>query len=262
MTRLRIASDLHTEFIKAIVTDEVLDSMIPYNDMDKHTILVLAGDIVSDINQWRNTLSYNYVTRWFNELSKRFQHIVYVLGNHEGYFSSVAESFDWAYEQPHQFDNFHVLNNQSIELEGIRFLGTTLWTDLSTPLSEVYARKMNDIHLIKDWTVAKWQYAHNVAVRFLMTELEQEFDGKTVVVTHHLPTYMSVKRYRGDPMGVCYASNLDNLIAYNDIALWVHGHAHENFDYMAGDTRIICNPYGYWDDTPNYDYIPTLSVYL
>jgi len=29
------------------------------------------------------------------------------------------------------------------------------------------------------------------------------------------------------------------------IRLWTHGHTHEDFDYMVGSTRIVCNPRGY-----------------
>lgn len=29
------------------------------------------------------------------------------------------------------------------------------------------------------------------------------------------------------------------------IKAWTHGHTHDNYDYMIGTTRIVCNPRGY-----------------
>jgi hypothetical protein len=36
-----------------------------------------------------------------------------------------------------------------------------------------------------------------------------------------------------------------HVIADARPALWVHGHTHDSLDYRIGDTRIICNPFGY-----------------
>lgn len=72
----------------------------------------------------------------------------------------------------------------------------------------------------------------------------EPFEGKTVVVTHHLPSMRSVaERYRHELLSACFASNLDHLLGYS--ALWVHGHTHDSFDYAAHGTRVICNPRGY-----------------
>ena len=43
-----------------------------------------------------------------------------------------------------------------------------------------------------------------------------------------------------------YHSNLEEFIMDRpNIKLWTHGHTHEDFDYMVGDTRVVCNPRGY-----------------
>ena len=43
-----------------------------------------------------------------------------------------------------------------------------------------------------------------------------------------------------------YSSDLDDfIIDHPQIKLWTHGHTHEDFDYMIGSTRIVCNPRGY-----------------
>jgi hypothetical protein len=43
-----------------------------------------------------------------------------------------------------------------------------------------------------------------------------------------------------------YHSDLSEFILDRPaIKLWTHGHTHEEFDYMIGDTRVVCNPRGY-----------------
>ena len=37
----------------------------------------------------------------------------------------------------------------------------------------------------------------------------------------------------------------DYIMDHPQIKLWTHGHTHERYDYMIGETRIVCNPRGY-----------------
>ena len=69
-----------------------------------------------------------------------------------------------------------------------------------------------------------------------------------VVVGHHAPSKQSTHpRYRNEViMNGAYSTNLDNFILdRRQIKLWTHGHTHEDFDYMIGTTRVLCNPRGY-----------------
>jgi calcineurin-like phosphoesterase family protein len=29
------------------------------------------------------------------------------------------------------------------------------------------------------------------------------------------------------------------------VKLWIHGHTHDDFDYVINQTRVVCNPRGY-----------------
>ena len=43
-----------------------------------------------------------------------------------------------------------------------------------------------------------------------------------------------------------YVSDLSNLILDNpQIKYWLHGHTHQQVDYMVGETRVMCNARGY-----------------
>jgi Icc-related predicted phosphoesterase len=72
--------------------------------------------------------------------------------------------------------------------------------------------------------------------------------NKYVVVGHHAPSKASTHpRYQTELiMNGAYSSRLDDFILnHPQIKLWTHGHTHEEFDYMIGTTRVVCNPRGY-----------------
>jgi len=72
--------------------------------------------------------------------------------------------------------------------------------------------------------------------------------NKYVVVGHHAPSKASTHpRYQTEViMNGAYSSRLDDFILnHPQIKLWTHGHTHEEFDYMVGTTRVVCNPRGY-----------------
>jgi Icc-related predicted phosphoesterase len=85
-------------------------------------------------------------------------------------------------------------------------------------------------------------------VDYIRTVIEGKFDEKFVVVGHHAPSRQSTHpRYQDDTlMNGAYSSSLDEFILdHPQIKLWTHGHTHEDFDYMLGTTRVMCNPRGY-----------------
>jgi Icc-related predicted phosphoesterase len=85
-------------------------------------------------------------------------------------------------------------------------------------------------------------------IEYIQTVIEGKFDQKFVVVGHHAPSKLSTHaRYRHDTlMNGAYSTSLDEyIIDHPQIKLWTHGHTHEDFDYMLGSTRIVCNPRGY-----------------
>jgi predicted phosphodiesterase len=97
----------------------------------------------------------------------------------------------------------------------------------------------------------------------LQDRLDEDFEGKTVVVTHHLPSIQSVsERYKDSDLSACFASNLDYLFG-EKVDVWIHGHTHDSLDYTVCGTRVICNPRGYerYGSGPeNYDFNPELTI--
>ena len=69
-----------------------------------------------------------------------------------------------------------------------------------------------------------------------------------ISVTHHAPSPLSIAEwYKADTlMNGAFHSDLSEFIMDRpQIKLWTHGHMHDPFDYIVGDTRVVCNPRGY-----------------
>jgi len=193
--------------------------------------------------------------------------VVYVLGNHEFYgddFYTVLEGCKKAAEGT----NVHVLENEEIEIDGVRFIGSTLWTDFRL-FGEVYhwvcksacGRALNDFNEIqiggKAFTPDDAERLFGESMKFIRS---LEYRERTVVVTHNCPSFKSVPgRFQEDRVSAGFASNLDRTVAWLAADLWVHGHTHDAFDYMIGDTRVVCNPHGYVFEK-NCAFVPDLVV--
>jgi predicted phosphodiesterase len=90
---------------------------------------------------------------------------------------------------------------------------------------------------------------HKQTLAYIKHIVSEAKEGeKIVVVGHHTPSHQSCHpRYQHDSlMNGGYHSKLDDYIMdHPQIKLWTNGHTHELYDYMIGDTRVVCNPRGY-----------------
>ena len=236
VVKLHIMSDLHLEFSGLTPPPTQAD------------VVVLAGDIAGGIE------GLCWAARHFER-----QSVIYVPGNHEYYGSEFASMLEELRRVAHELGIF-LLDNDEVVLDDenghlVRFLGGTLWTDFRlfgearrTVCINLASRGLNDFRRIKDGgryllpeQTARWHKRH---VQWLQDKLQTPFPGKTVVVTHHLPSARSVaNRYQFDLLSACFATELDHL--FGSMALWVHGHTHDSFDYVVHGTRVVCNPRGY-----------------
>lgn len=230
--KLHILSDLHLEF-------SAFEP--PATDAE---VVVLAGDLCvgADGPYWAR--------RTFPD-----KPIVYVLGNHEFYHSNRPETLADIRIAAKECDA-HLLDDDEFVHDGVRFLGSTLWTDFRLFGEETQSKAMqegqrglSDFRIIqedatKPFSPARSIELHQMSLTWLKAKLDEPFAGKTVVVTHHLPSIQSAAyRYKGSLLSACFASELGYLFGKMD--LWIHGHTHDNMDYVANGTRVICNPRGY-----------------
>lgn len=244
--KLKLFSDIHLEF-REYLFDHI---HLPHND-DKETALLLSGDISTGTS----------AIPFIEEMCKNFKYVIMISGNHEYYGQDFDKvNSDWAnYEQSGSPGNFHFLYNDWRILDGIRFLGGTMWTSFGNKdlISMRYAsQRMNDYAAIKrnnmSLTTEFVAEEHDRFINFLSQKLDENFNGPTVVLSHHSPGNALRLRGRKERGDDCYFADIENLIGKSDkISLWVHGHVHQSYDYMINNTRVVCNPYGYWGHSVN-----------
>lgn len=190
---------------------------------------------------------------------------IYVAGNHEFYGGGIHEGLEDGRAAAAKFENIHFLEDASVVIQSVRFLGATLWTDYriegSPELAMHYARQRMNDHRQIALQRNPWQRflpidayrMHQNSRRFIETALKSD-PIATVVVTHHLPHRGSIPaRFAGDLLNAAYASDLSQIIEQGQPSLWVHGHTHDSCDYGVGSTRIVCNPRGYDDENRAFD---------
>lgn len=245
--KFALCSDLHLEF-GSIVFDNFPDA----------DVLVLAGDIfpASELPMI-DYITDPYITIFFKEIASKYEHVIWVAGNHEHYHFkySLTHSYIRAYLKKHQeFSNIHFLENESIIIKGVHFHGCTLWTDMDkgNPIvAHQVVNYMNDYSIIEEFTASRQMAIHAESLKWLESSLVK--DKKNVVVTHHQPSSLSVhESYRGKASNFGYYSELSEFILdHPEINFWCAGHMHHRFDYKIGDiTRVVCNPRGYKDYEP------------
>jgi Icc-related predicted phosphoesterase len=139
-----------------------------------------------------------------------------------------------------RYKNFHWLNNSDTVIDGQRFVGATLWFP-DAPGNWAHEGQMTDFKTIQGFK--GWVYKENDQTQMYLTNNIQEGD---IVVTHHLPCTLSIAdQFKTSEMNRFFVCDMSETILDKKPSLWLHGHTHESCDYVIGDTRVICNPYGY-----------------
>ena len=250
--RLHVVSDLHIEFSNYELQVQEAD------------VLVLPGDIGVGLT------GLDYAGKY----KKHYRHVLYVPGNHEFYGHHLSK-LSLEMKKMAQMNGVTLLDNDIINIDGVNFIGSTLWTDFRLYGEELHligyymnraANGLNDFNQIRYGTY--WFQPSNCATlsvssqEFIRKHLEETEGSTNVVVTHHCPSKKSIHpKYEGSSLNPCFANDLDYLVSQAD--LWIHGHTHDSMDYILGDCRVVCNPRGYskyQDKQENVNFIPDFVI--
>lgn len=238
--RIWILSDLHIEQSKWDFPDPA----------PEYDVVVAAGDIHTPLSEG---------VRWLAERADG-RPVIYVPGNHEWYaYKQRFTIVDEAQRAQELAEKLGVilLNNAEAIVDGVRFLGSSLWTDY-----EIYGNPdaamrhaqagLNDHRVIfpneigTALTPKEARSWHKLSRVWLNEAMGVPFESTTVVVTHHLPHPNSIHpQFANDPLTPAFCSDLSEMVERSGAALWVHGHTHASCDYISGQTRVVCNPKGY-----------------
>jgi predicted phosphodiesterase len=254
--RIQVLSDIHFD------VDDVRDDVRPHPGAD---CIVVAGDVGEGMEN-----SFE----WLRERFGPDKPIVAVAGNHTYYRRSLRDELKSANTAAKRF-GVHFLEDSSVELGNVKFIGCTLWTDYrllgdafrSHAMKEA-REKMYDhkkISLQKEpWKRFLPQdaaYMHSRSIQFLKNEITPSGSTKLFVVTHHAPSIKSIApHFRNGLLSAAYASDLENMIVELQPGIWLHGHTHNSSDYFLGNCRVVCNPHGYGLENPSFE--PTKLVEL
>lgn len=225
--RVQIISDIHLEFGAYVPVETGAD------------VIIAAGDIDQQAEG----------VAWLKSLGKP---VIYVAGNHEVWGGELQDSIGLLREAC-AGSNIHFLENNQVTIDEVTFYGCTLWSDFCGQDPEVldHARLyMNDFSFIgyegRHALPADLAGYSVQSLQWLKKALGRQTDKKQVVVTHHTPSLRSWGFDADDPLRFAYCNQLDDMIRAQNIVLWAHGHVHCRSDYRIGNTRIVCNPRGYY----------------
>lgn len=247
--KLQILSDLHNEFYKGYPPE------IEKTDAD---VIILAGDIST------GTAGVSWAEE---QAGKLLVPIIYVAGNHEYYGHEYYGLNKLMWDTALADSNTKFLHNEWVVIGGVRFIGSTLWTDFKAIGPQGAARNaaelyMNDYNRIRisDGKVPEYhsglraldtQRFNEDAVAFLADTLNTKHDGPTVVITHHGPS-AKCHNYQehgdADLISSAFWSKLERLIDPSKVTLWVYGHTHSNLRFEVNGVRVVCNQRGYQHD--------------
>ncbi|MFN3297364.1 metallophosphoesterase [Caldimonas sp.] len=257
--RLQLLSDLHLENDPGFVPQAA-----PGADL-----LVLAGDIGS--YQAGSRLDEpDFGLRRFSPRHGPWRTVLYVPGNHE-YDGLEHDDAHARLRDACERLGLTWLERETVVIDGVRFVGTTLWTDfeaLVDPRADVTrqrqqrekAHRAANFYLRKHTILSQGlprlaDYLADLGracQRCLREALATPFDGPTVAVTHFAPSLRSADpRYGLVPGTAGFCNALDELLPHT--RLWMHGHLHCPVDYTVEGIhegrpwrcRVVANPLGY-----------------
>ena len=249
--RIQIASDLHIEYY------ESFDNVPPDIIKPRAPVLALLGDI---------GLAFSDLLREFLfEQCNRFEQVLFLAGNHEfynidGLTHSMKEQADWMRQMCSKKTNLHFMEKDSLVIEGVVILGTTLWSNIPDCMLKKAEKSLNDYHRTykhrpgespRKLRANETTDMYHLNIGWIRSELAKarENGQKVVVLTHHTPSMggTSHPRYDRSDISCCFSSDLRLLLEEEspNLVAWACGHTHYNFDFLVGNVRVCSNQRGY-----------------
>lgn len=258
--KLSVVSDLHLDFGGPI-------PRLPGGDL-----LLIVGDTCEarsfDIHQNLSPTEMMMradIHKFFRTVSEQYTNVAMIMGNHEHYHSTYQKTADSI--RKHLPANVKLLERDAMHIDDVVVVGTTLWTDLNRRDPITMHAIADQFNGLADFKYIKYQegneyhkflarnclHEHEKSLQYLRAVVTNPKNAgkKIVVMTHHAPCSLSIaEEYKNDTiMNGGFYSDLSNFILdHPQIVLWAHGHTHRAFNYMLGETRLLCNPYGYQND--------------
>jgi predicted phosphohydrolase len=233
---LQYCSDLHLEF------SQNRKYMAKNPLVPKGNVLLLAGDIVpfALIDQHND---------YFNFIADNFEQTYWVPGNHEYYHGDITIKGGQLKESIRS--NVFLVNNNVVQMDKVRLIFSTLWSNISPQNFLSVQHRMSDFKAIRNgvefFTPGTFNELHRQSKSFITQALEDRSAASTIVVTHHIPTFLHYPaKYKRDILNEAFAVELFDLIEPSTIDYWIYGHHHFNTpEFLIGKTKLLTNQLGY-----------------
>lgn len=209
------------------VSDLHLDDMHFYNSeklvIPTADVLILGGDICNIVNIDRHLSFFDYV-------SKNFQYVLYIPGNHEFYnkYGITVEKIEKIIECfVNKYKNIVYLNNKSIIIDDVLFTGSCLWCEPYVEPPPWFKLNLSSI---------KINELFQTSLRYLdkVSELKH---NKHVIITHYPPKNYNNRKINDFD---CYYQNRQ-IILKNMPNYWIFGHIHKNINECIDNTTFLSN---------------------
>lgn len=208
-------------------------------------ILALLGDI-------GNPKSTAY-RAFLLHVSALFEDVIVIAGNHEYYGNTLEETKTYIMDAcKNAGTNVHFLDRTTITLHGIRFIGATLWSDITKSAAEtiscfkrIYEDKSipNAFQKLRQETYLEM---HRKDLKFIEDEIATRPYEPCVILTHYAPLMECNGCYNDSPQVSAFATDLQHLYKNENVKAHLFGHTHVNGNWTVNNVPILCNCKGYY----------------
>jgi UDP-2,3-diacylglucosamine pyrophosphatase LpxH len=130
--KISLFSDVHIEFDKP-----------PMIDNPGADVLILSGDIfpIHTIFEHPDHPLVDVFRAFIKHCCENWNSVVYVMGNHEFYHGDIHDDVDALKDNLAEYENLFILDDEWVIIDGVKFIGSTLWTDANNenPLTQEFA---------------------------------------------------------------------------------------------------------------------------
>jgi hypothetical protein len=229
-----------------IISDLHISSHNPYQYVDHgEHVCVLAGDIAEGMRG----------VNWALSNIPKYIKVLYVPGNHEYYGQEYFELTLNYIEHNKSNTHVKVLLNEVVDISGVTFAGSTLWTDFM-----LYDNPDSTLHWAAGLNDSRWIRYNNRSLNagdvISLNKASLEFlesVSADVLITHYAPEFSESDQWRGHYLTPGFLTKIPKNI-HQKFKYHFHGHTHNKFDYTTlYGTRVICNPVGYRNECTNHN---------
>lgn len=238
--------------------------------LEEVDVIILAGDIARGVDSLDVAQSYRDACG---------VPVILLAGNHEYYRKEIKSTLAQLRAGAAAMDGIYFLENDTIVLNDVRFLGCTLWSNFSlygeeraALQAELASRYVNDFNYIRcgkrSFTPSDVVKRFNASYAWLESELAKPFAGRTVVVTHFAPHRAAIHAdYLGPPpdkITPYFVTDCSALMRQYPMAAWLYGHTHNAVDVIVENgVRLVSNQRGYPNEGWSYTkFEPTKVIKL